>query len=114
MAKLLGFTSDELVVFRATMAAWMLPTNDHAFFEILLGGEPFMPTSCRMALGRHDLGQLWPPKTTLHTSGGDFTAGAVWAAVAARLAKPEGRALVAKMDAGSRAYVAELLGDVNA
>ena len=32
----------ELVLIRLTMAAWMLPTDDHSFFEIMLGGEPYV------------------------------------------------------------------------
>ena len=37
LSKLLGFTSpDEMALIRLTMAAWMLPTDDHSFFEILL------------------------------------------------------------------------------
>ena len=115
MAKLLGFAPDELVVLRATMAAWMLPTNDHSFFEIMLGGEPYMPASCKMAIGRDDLGQLWPPGKTLHTSGGSFTSDSVWAAVGKRFAATaQGRALLgklAKSDPAAHAYVEKLLGD---
>ena len=68
------------------MAAWMLPTDDHSFFEIMLGGEPYVAAPFRMALGLEDLGQLWPPNATLQTADGHaFAPSELWAEVGRRL-----------------------------
>ena len=40
---MLGFTDEEMVLIRLTMAAWMLCTNDHSLYEIMLGAAPYMP-----------------------------------------------------------------------
>ena len=42
-ATLMGFEGDELVAMRLAMAAWMLPTNDHSFYEIMLGAHVSHP-----------------------------------------------------------------------
>ena len=42
-ALMLGFTAEEMVLVRLTMAAWMLCTNDHSLYEIMLGAAPYMP-----------------------------------------------------------------------
>ena len=110
LAKLLGFAADELVILRAAMAAWMLVTDDHSFFEIMLGGEAYVAPPYRMAMGLHDLGQMWPPNATLRTQGGDsFSAVDVWSRVGERLATPAGSALLAAMDKTSKAYVTSLI-----
>jgi hypothetical protein len=44
---MLNFTPDEMVLLRLTMAAWMLCTNDHSLFEIMLGAAPYMPVRAR-------------------------------------------------------------------
>jgi hypothetical protein len=43
---MLGFTNEEMVLIRLTMAAWMLCTNDHSLYEIMLGAAPYMPVRC--------------------------------------------------------------------
>ena len=109
LAALLGFSGDELVILRATMMAWMLPTDDHSFFEIMLGGEAYVPPAYRMAMGLHDLGRLWPPNATITTSDGQSFSGAtVWRRVGQRLkaAPPE---LLDGMAASAQAYVRGLV-----
>ena len=110
LAALLGFSSDELVILRATMAAWMLPTDDHSFFEILLGADPYMPAAHQMVMGLDDLRVLWPPKATLRTThGGAFSGVEVWSRVGARLATADGAELLNAMDGPSRRYVNSLV-----
>jgi len=108
-ARLLGFTSAELVLFRAAMAAWMLPTNDHSFFEIMLGAEPFMPAGFGMAMGMRDLGQLWPKGRDLPTAGGVFKASDLWAAVSTQLCSAQGKALTAKMTPDAKKALSTLV-----
>ena len=114
LGSLLGFSADELALLRATMAAWMLPTDDHSFLEIMLGAETFVSTQLGVKLGRDDLGQLWPPGRDLRTSGGTFLADDTWRAVGGRLATPDGQALLQAMSAGAREYVQGLVGTNNA
>lgn len=96
-------------VLRATMAAWMLVTDDHSLFEILLGAESYVPAAYRMAMGMTDLGQLWPPHATLQTAGGSFGGADVWRAVGRRLERPEGQRLLRAMHPEARAYVESLV-----
>jgi len=78
LGALLGFTGEEFGLLRLTMAAWMLCTNDHSLFEILLGGEPYMPPnsdwSMRMELS--DLGTLMPRDVKVGTH--VFSRAEVW------------------------------------
>lgn len=108
LGQLLGFGTDELVLLRAVMAAWMLPTDDHSFLEIMLGAETFMPREFGITLGRKDLGQLWPPGYDLQTHGGKFRAADTWRAFGRRLDTPMGKALLAQMTEGAREYVLKL------
>jgi hypothetical protein len=45
---MLGFSDEEMVLIRLTMAAWMLCTNDHSLYEIMLGAAPYMPVRVRL------------------------------------------------------------------
>ena len=88
----------------------MLPTDDHSFFEIMLGAESYVPVNYRMALGLHDLGQLWPPNVTITTGNGRRFSGAdVWRAVGKRLQAPAGAALLGKMSPEAASYVRGLV-----
>merc|ERR1712203_1090091 len=99
-AKLLGFGAQDLVVFRAIAIAFMLPLRHHSFFEVMLGAEPFMPAGFGMALGREDLGQLWPQD--VQASWGDFfKASDVWASVHTTFQTDRAQALLSRMDAES-------------
>ena len=96
------------------MAAWMLPTDDHSFFEIMIGGEPYVPQAFGMRLGRDDLRQLWPPKATLRTADGEhhFHAASFWQQqLGPRLAEPSARALLERMAPDAQSYVRRLVED---
>mmetsp|Transcript_86296 Transcript_86296/g.200656 ORF Transcript_86296/g.200656 Transcript_86296/m.200656 type:complete len:467 (+) Transcript_86296:76-1476(+) len=91
LALLLGFTREDLVIFRAAMVAWMLPVDDHSLFEILLGADPFMPPALRLHLDHTDLEQLWPRNFTMQASWGPvFTAAGIWGPVSAQLTDEQG------------------------
>ena len=60
LAVLFGFTPEELGVLRLAMCAWMLATDDHSFFEIMLAAQPHMPPQLQISVVLHDFGQLWP------------------------------------------------------
>ena len=114
LGTLLGFApdSDEMVLIRLTMAAWMLPTDDHSFYEILLGGETYVPQGYHMVFGLEDLGQLWPLNATLKTSDGSkvFGASDFWKKVGKRLEMPSGKALLARMSKEAQGYLKSLTG----
>ncbi len=109
LATLLGFTPSELAVLRLTMCAWMLATDDHSFFEIMLGAQPHMPLELQIDVGLRDLGQLWPRTFVASTVGGEFRSSAVWDAVAAAMRTPQGARLLSAMTPEARQYVVELL-----
>ena len=109
LATLFGFTPEELVVLRLTMCAWMLVTDDHSFFEIMLAAQPHMPPEVQMSVGLHDFGQMWPLSFTARTSGGDFRSADVWSAVAGALRTSEGARLVSAMSGEAQQYIAALL-----
>lgn len=112
MATYLGFRGDELVLLRATMAAWMLPTDDHSFLEILLGAHHYVPHEpFRLVMGLHDLGRLWPPNATLRTSDGkhEFSGADVWQAVGRRLRQPAGQRLLQRMEPPAQDYLRGLV-----
>ena len=115
MAELLGFSSDERVLLRLAMAGWMMPTDDHSFFEIMLGAEAYVPPAYRMAMGLEDLGQLWPPNATLATADGKqtFHASDLWTGVGKKLDAPEGRVLAEAMAPKARAYVRQLIASAS-
>ena len=109
LGTLLGFRADELVLLRATMAAWMMPTDDHSFFEILLGADTYVPEPFRMLMGLQDLRALWPPNATLTTADGrlGFSGADLWRAVSRRLhMAPQ---LLEAMAPEAQAYVKELI-----
>ena len=109
LARLLGFRAEELVVLRATMAAWMLVTDDHSFFEIMLGAEPYMPQKLGVVFGLEDLGQLWPVNVSLATSGGRFAGAELWRRVGKRLDTKPGSELLARMAPQAQEYVRGLV-----
>jgi hypothetical protein len=109
LATLFGFTPSELAVLRLTMCAWMLVTDDHSFFEIMLGAQPHMPPELQIDVGLRDLGQLWPRTFAANTVGGEFRSYAVWDAVAAAMRTPEGARLLSAMTPEARQYVVDLL-----
>ena len=119
LARLLGLgADDEAVLVRLAMVAWMVPTNDHSLFEIMLGAEPHMAPPFRLALGIDDLGRLWPRGQQLRSSSGGggggggvaFGAAGAWRPVARALASAEGRRLLAAMRPDAAEYVAALVG----
>ena len=97
------------------MAGWMMPTDDHSFFEIMLGAEAYVPPAYRMAMGLEDLGQLWPPNATLATADGKqtFHASDLWTGVGKKLDAPEGRVLAEVMAPKARAYVRQLIASAS-
>ena len=109
LATLFGFSPAELVVLRLTMCAWMIVTDDHSFFEIMLAAQPHMPPELYMSVGLEDLGQMWPLSFVANTSGGVFRASEVWAAVAAAMRTPEGTRLLSAMSPEAQQYFATLL-----
>ena len=59
LALLLGFSPAELALVRLTMVAWMLVTDDHSLFEMMLGADPYMPEKgWRMQMDLTDFGSL--------------------------------------------------------
>ena len=109
LATLFGFTLDELVVLRLTMLAWMLPTDDHSFFEIMLAAQPHMPPELQVSVGLLDFGQMWPLSFTARTSGGDFHSAGVWSAVAEAMRTTEGARIISAMSNEAQAYIATIL-----
>ena len=61
---MLGFTAEEMVLVRLTMAAWMLCTNDHSLYEIMLGAAPYMPPAAQIVQDLDDVGRLMPSDVT--------------------------------------------------
>ncbi len=109
MAWLLGFSAEERVVLRATMAAWMVPTDDHSLMEVLLGADSFVPERFRTTFGMRDLERLWPPEETIRVSSGEaFDGASVWRSVAQRLGTSEGQRLLSLMSPEARAFVQQL------
>jgi hypothetical protein len=109
LATLFGFTRDELVVLRLTMLAWMLPTDDHSFFEIMLAAQPHMPPELQMSVGLLDFGQMWPLSFTARTSGGEFHSAEVWSAVAEAMRTTEGARIISAMSNEAQMYIATIL-----
>ncbi len=109
LATLFGFTRDELVVLRLTMLAWMLPTDDHSFFEIMLAAQPHMPPELQMSVGLMDFGQMWPLSFTARTSGGEFHSADVWSAVAEAMRTTEGARIISAMSNEAQLYIATIL-----
>lgn len=87
-------------ILRLTMLAWMLPTDDHSLWEILLGAEPYMPAGfqIRGAESIQHLHLLCPPGQTLTTpppptnSSGErqqtFSCDEIWKGVGAHVTPP--------------------------
>ncbi len=109
LATLFGLTRDELVVLRLTMLAWMLPTDDHSFFEIMLAAQPHMPPEMQMSVGLLDFGQMWPLSFTARTSGGEFYSADVWSAVAEAMRTTEGARIISAMSNEAQIYIATIL-----
>ena len=68
---MLGFTDEEMVLIRLTMAAWMLCTNDHSLYEIMLGAAPYMPvrvSPCSGVVFPARTGDLCGPDGTIFRS----------------------------------------------
>jgi len=104
MAKLLNFNAQELVLFRLTMHAWMLGTNDHSFYEIMLGADDFMPQTFKMAQALKDLGQTFP--ADIKTSDGHtFQPSSVWFEVNKQIATTAGMQLFAKLGKVQQTYL---------
>ena len=105
---MLGFTPDEMVLLRLTMAAWMLCTDDHSLYEIMLGAAPYMPTDAQVIQDMDDLGRMMPADITA----GDktFKKADVWSAVAKEFATPAGKKVLAALGTKEAAYVKTLLG----
>ncbi len=63
-----GAEDDWMPLLRLTMLAWMLPTDDHSLYEIMLGAEPYMgagTSGFHMTQNLEDLLRLCPPTRTL-------------------------------------------------
>ena len=110
LAPYLGLQGDELAILRAALLAWMLPSDDHSFFEILLGADRYVAPQLRMVMGLHDLGRLWPPNVTLSTYDGRrrFHGVEVWRSSRGEW-RPEGEALLRRMAPDARAYLLGLI-----
>jgi len=109
MATLLGFSADERVAIRLAMVAWLVPQDDHSWYEVMLGAETHLAPRHRMAPGLKDLGQLWPADLSVRTSDGHMLDAAdVWTAVSRHLSSNEGRRLLAAMSEEARRYVRQL------
>eukprot|EP00756_Hemistasia_phaeocysticola_P054984 Hpha_TRINITY_DN3089_c0_g1::TRINITY_DN3089_c0_g1_i1::g.138629::m.138629 len=105
---LLGLTHDELAALRLTMAAWMLPTNDHSLFEILLGGDPFLDDEFLTGFGVGDLGKLMPRDLDVGEGQAKLPKSAVWRAVAEEFKTPAGQAVCSRLSGDARSALHEL------
>jgi len=85
LARLMGFTDNDMVALRLTMIAWMVPVDDHSFWEVMLGADPYMPQPFKLKFTFRDYNQLWPADSELQTSFGTYTAADVWGPVQAKL-----------------------------
>jgi len=95
---LLGMTHDELAALRVTMAAWMLPTNDHSLLELLLGGDPYLDDEFLTGFDVDDLGKLMPRDLEVGEGQGKLPRSSVWRAVAGEFqADPAGKAICSKL-----------------
>eukprot|EP01065_Artemidia_motanka_P032836 TRINITY_DN39814_c0_g1_i1.p1 TRINITY_DN39814_c0_g1~~TRINITY_DN39814_c0_g1_i1.p1 ORF type:complete len:460 (+),score=173.47 TRINITY_DN39814_c0_g1_i1:72-1382(+) len=103
---LLGADGDELAALRLTMNAWMLPTNDHSLFEMLLGGDPYLTPEFHTVFNTSDLGKLMPRDLTL--GGKVFKRAEVWSELAAEFATPDGRELCKSLPDGTLNALREL------
>eukprot|EP00040_Diaphanoeca_grandis_P016332 m.84220 g.84220 ORF g.84220 m.84220 type:complete len:454 (+) comp25723_c0_seq1:183-1544(+) len=109
-ASVLGFTGEEMVLFRAAMLAWMLVTNDHSFYEIMLGADNHMPEGFNVVQGLTDLGQVFP--SDVKTSDGKtFSPHDVWASVAKWFATPQGKMVWDQLGKTQQDYLNTLIGN---
>mmetsp|Transcript_18834 Transcript_18834/g.29939 ORF Transcript_18834/g.29939 Transcript_18834/m.29939 type:complete len:467 (-) Transcript_18834:236-1636(-) len=109
LAVLLGMGGEEaLALLRLAMAAWMIPTDDHSFFEIMLGADSFLPPKFRLAMGMEDLGQLMPEN--LHIGNKVFLKTDVWGSVGQWLQRTDGKRLCSVMTPEARSYLSKLTG----
>lgn len=107
-AELLGFGAQDQVLLRAAMAAWMLVTDDHSFYEIMLAADEHMPPKFKMVQGLHDLKQLFPAPVTTST-GEVFADSAVWHSLGTQFRTSAGRALYQKLGDDQKEYLDGLL-----
>lgn len=113
LGKLLGFRPDEMVLLRVTMLAWLLDSDDHTLFEILLGAATEMPKELELQFEMEDFSQIWPlgPGDTVESSFGSFGSKSVWCSIESELATDAGQKYLHNMTPSARKYVRSLLPD---
>lgn len=106
---LLGLDEGEMVLLRLAMAAWMIPTNDHSFYEILLGADDFMPEEYRLVKGLNDVRMIMP--NDVIAKGVTFRQEEVWQSLGTWLQTNVGqRIMCTSMTPASRHYLTILTG----
>jgi len=109
-ARLLNFTSDELVLVRIAGLAAMLPVDDHSIYELLLGSDDVMTPEFRMKQGLTDLSQLLP-RNIVTTDGIFFYPQQVYGSLCHwLLIDDEGFALFNRMSLTQQTYLMDLFG----
>ena len=109
---MLGFTPQQLVLMRLAMAAWMLPSNDHALYEIMLGAAPYLKAfqNAQVIQDLDDLGRMFPADLEVPVGDGKtLDAKSTWSAVSKEFDCAAGKALIAKMGKTEQKYVKKLL-----
>lgn len=119
LAQHLGFdvSGAEGAMLRMAMLGWMLPADDHSFWEVLLGTEPFLSNSSfAMVLGRDDLGRVSPNGAALRTKGGQaFDGHEAWAIFETQLKSDEsGRQLFDALTPQTKEYLDTLFRGTHA
>eukprot|EP01063_Lacrimia_lanifica_P038477 TRINITY_DN8205_c0_g3_i1.p1 TRINITY_DN8205_c0_g3~~TRINITY_DN8205_c0_g3_i1.p1 ORF type:complete len:488 (+),score=162.43 TRINITY_DN8205_c0_g3_i1:69-1466(+) len=114
LARLVGFGPSALALTRLAMVAWLVGTDDHSLYEVLLGAEPHMTDEFSMAEGLEDLGRLMPADATVHNGGAamiTFPRLPVWTAVVTEWlgGRPEGKRLFGALDKEQQAYLRSLV-----
>jgi hypothetical protein len=111
-AHMLGFTPQQLVLLRLAMAAWMLPSNDHTLYEIMLGAAPYLKAvqKAQVIQDLDDLGRMFPADLEVPVGDGrTLDAKSTWSAVSEEFDSAAGKALIAKMGETEQTYVKKLL-----
>ncbi|GAB5364324.1 hypothetical protein AAMO2058_000959800 [Amorphochlora amoebiformis] len=107
IARLLGLSPEMTQLLRIAMVAWMVPTNDHSFFEILLGADSYLDSNQRLRMGFDDLGILMSDDITV--DGQTFYSHKLWETVGQWLFDTEeGIRLIPKMLPQAQDYLKSL------
>lgn len=116
IAGYLNFTPEEMVLVRLACLAWMVPLDDHSFWEIMLGGAAHLGDVGRVEQRLEDLAQLYPQDVRV-SSGGPmqdtvYLASDLWGHL--KLELEADTELWEEMTSTSSAYLRKLIGKPDA